>query len=101
MSNLEQEKINREQKLIKEIVENEGWPLIREKFLQKVSDMANILAITNPDPNKIMLEIMSKQLASGMILGLLKDIEGTVAQYDINSKLKDDLNKGHIVRMDV
>lgn len=66
-----------------------GWGIAKRKLMERISDLSDILAYDEKDPEKLMLEIAANQQAVKILIEWMNDIEGEVARvqdYRTHSK---------------
>lgn len=91
----ETKKIVSEQVELKSFTESKAWGIIRVKYTEKVLALQNAFEINTDDPQKMLIDLQARKLASSILFDFLREIEGTAAQAEDNK----DLDKPYIVRL--
>ncbi len=91
---IENEKIHTSQKTLKALVAHDGWSLAREKFTEKILELQNAFSIEDSTPEKMVIDLQSRKIASSVLFDFLREIEGTASQAD-EASIK---SKDYIVR---
>ena len=94
-------KVLTEQENIKRLTEHDGWPIVRNLFLKEAAALLNManMNVAQPLGGSIQVELGMRQLASSKILSILNDVIGTAEQFDMNSKLTEEVESGYVLRM--
>lgn len=88
-----------EQKKLRDLVSHEGWSIVRKKILEKASELLNLDTLdVLSNPQSAIQEIGMRKLAAYRLLEVLKDITGTVEQFDANSALTQQIEQSYIIR---
>lgn len=93
----ETQQIDTQNKLAKDLVNHEGWKLVRTMFTDAILDLQNAFNIDDSDVNRIVTDLKARKLATTILFDILKNIEGSASQADEN---KPDENKSYIVTID-
>lgn len=82
-------KVSTEGTALKNLVKSDGWNIVRQRFLQKVSSLMNLenLPLEALDGVSLLQVIAAKKTAKDILLEFLKDIEGDVEQFDGNKEM--------------
>lgn len=93
----------KKQEVVRNLVESEGWGVVRELFLKKTAEMLNMANVNLAQPigGNIATEISVKQLASARLLEILNDIQGTAEQFNTNSALTMQVEDSYVIRNDL
>jgi len=79
---------------IKNTLRSDGWKVIKDKLMTRMSELSNILMIEEQDPVKIMHLVAANQQAIKMVIGWFQDIEASVSlAEDFKKTMKDDINR--------
>ena len=94
-------KVLTEQEKIKRLTEQDGWIIVEKLFLSEAAKLLNMadVNIDKPIGGSLSIELGIRQLASAKILSILNDIKGTAQQFDMNSKLTEQIEEGYILRL--
>jgi len=94
-------KVLTDQEKIKRLTEQDGWPIVRNLFLKEAAALLNManMNVAQPLGGSIQVELGMRQLASSKILSILNDVIGTAEQFDMNSKLTEEVESGYVLRM--
>lgn len=88
-------KILSEQEELMLLVKGKAWAIVRAKFLDKIVSLSDIFTLDEKDITKLAMELGARQMAAEILMKLLKEIEGTAAQYktisDLYREAPDDL----------
>lgn len=89
-----------DQEKIKLLTQHEGWPIVRNIFMKKITEFLNISDMDPKTPlgGSIIAEIGIRQGASTKLIEILNDIQGTADQFDANAALTQDINETYIIR---
>ncbi len=90
----ETQQIYTEQKTIKTLVEVQEWSVARAKFVEKVLELQNAFDIDIASPDKMIIDLQARKMASSILFDFLKEIEGTVEMADQTAEV----GKSYIVR---
>ena len=93
----ETQKLLSEQEHVKNLTEQEGWGIVKGNLIKYVAALHNISSLNSTDPQAMFNQVASRQLAAGILLEWLKDVEGTAAQFDANKELADQVKGSYIV----
>jgi hypothetical protein len=79
---------------IKNTLNSDGWKIIKDKLMTRMSELSNILMIEETDPVKIMHLVAANQQAIKMVISWFQDLEASISlAEDFKRTLKDDMNK--------
>ena len=96
----ETQRVLREGQVLADLVKSAAWGLVKRKMNKLLLDLGNILTIDNKtaDPVK---ELAARQMAIGIIMELVKEIEGDAAQFSDNSEyMKNFLENDFVLRIE-
>ena len=83
-----------EQKTLQSLVGHQGWPLARQMFTEKILELQNAFDIEDSSPEKMVIDLQARKMASTLLFDFLRQIEGTASQVEETKPL----DKGYIVR---
>ncbi len=83
MKDRETEKIMKEQKLLKDLIGHEGWPLVRAIFADRIMQLQNAFDIDTATPTTMFRDLQARKKASEILFDILRAIEGVkdVVEY--------------------
>jgi len=84
------------EKLISEIINHQGWKLVRERFIESILDLQNAFNLDDSDAQKFLIDVKARKIATTLLYDFLKQIEGSTEVVNDNFNTKDT----HIVRLD-
>lgn len=85
-----------EQQRFRDLVNHEGWPLVRKIFTEKVLELQNAFNIEDGTPEKMLIDLQARKLASSWLFDILRTIEGE-AQASVENT--PDLDNNYIVKV--
>ena len=94
----ETDKILTEGEELMHMCKGRGWDLAKRRLFEKISELSNILALTDRNPEALMLEIVGNQQAIKILLEWVQDIEGEVARTKDYRENFDDLQKNEYLK---
>ncbi len=68
------------QKQLQEVVGTDGWRIVRAKLTQKILDLQNAFNIDDADPQRMLIDLQARKMASNTLFDFLREIEGTASQ---------------------
>lgn len=83
-------------KEIHDLVGHVGWRLVREKLSQKVLDLQNAFNIEEATPEKMLIDLQARKMASGILFDWLREVEGDAQTAVENPQT---LDKSYIVKL--
>jgi hypothetical protein len=76
------------------MLKGNGWAIAKQRLLEKMSELSNILSIEELDPVKVMYLITANQQAIKLMIGWLQELDNSVSwAEDFKESLKNDMNK--------
>lgn len=93
----ETKQIVSENKLLLEMVETNGWRIARKKIADKIMDLQNAFNIDDSDPQKLIIDLNARKLATQILFDWLREIE-SARDVVIENKPKE--NSSFIVSVD-
>lgn len=76
----ETKKVLGNQKRLLNLVGHEDWPVARQVLADKILDLQNAFNIEDTDPQKMLVDLQARKLASSILFDFLREIEGTAQQ---------------------
>jgi hypothetical protein len=76
-----------EQRLIKDVVNHEGWKYVEQRFFDKLLSLQNVFDINDLNKTTIRNDILSRKKAHEILLSFWQDIKGTAIEADENRTL--------------
>lgn len=73
-------KILEKQSHLFDLVHSDGWGEAREMFVQKVNDLQNAFNIDDTDPQKMLVDLQARKMATLILFDFLRELEGGAAQ---------------------
>lgn len=79
-----------EGEIIKNLVEGDGWKMVKEKLVNKMLDLQSVLNLDPTDANELVIDIKARKTAIEILKEWLAEVEGQLDQYETNKPLIDD-----------
>lgn len=83
-------------KEIHDLVGHPGWHLVRAKLTGKVLDLQNAFNIDESSPEKMLIDLQARKMASGILFDWLREVEGDAVAATENKEV---LDKSYIVKL--
>lgn len=84
MIDAETSKILSEGERLKQLVESDGWKIVRERLMNRMIDVQSVLGLDIEDPQKMLIAVGARKQAIQIIYDWFRDIDGDVSRYADN-----------------
>ena len=82
----EEQKISRDEQELNNLINSDGWAIVRRKLEERMDDVASIFSLDTKE--KVSHEeVGGRQIALELIMGWFKDIDSEIAGYKYKLKL--------------
>jgi hypothetical protein len=76
--------------------EGDGWRLARQRLVDKVIELSDIMELDEEDPTKLSFRLAVNREAIKILLGWLNNIEGEKANTNVNEMLKKEKTESYM-----
>lgn len=76
------EKILADQKTLHFIVNHDGWKIGHKMFVDKILELQNAFSIEDSDPQKMLIDLQARKIATTVLYDFLRVFEGTATQAE-------------------
>lgn len=83
-------------KEIHDLVGHAGWRLVREKLTNKVLELQNAFNIEEATPEKMLIDLQARKMASMVLFDWLREVEGDAVAAVENPAT---LDKSYVVKL--
>lgn len=83
----ETRKIVTEQSRLQELVSHDGWKIARKRITDEIMDLQNAFNIKAETPEKMLIDLESRKLASLILFDWLRQLEGDAVSAEDNKKI--------------
>jgi hypothetical protein len=96
----ETDKLVKENESLKDLIKSSGWQIVRTNFIKKIGELYSInsIDILNTPASDIVQVIGAKKTAADILTKILKDIDGSVDQFDGNRAMMKSVEEDFTVR---
>ncbi len=95
------QKVLSEGEQIANLVQSDGWRLVRMRLFNKITDLNSVLGITGKTNEEILRELGVRQEAVKTLFDWLREIEGTAAGHQTNAELfKKDMQENYLISIE-
>lgn len=85
-----------EQQHLALLVDGTGWGIARAKLVEKINELQNAFSIEETTPEKMLVDLQSRKLASTILFDWLRDIE---SNKQVAEETRSALDKGYIFKV--
>lgn len=83
--------IIRNEKNIADLCRHEAWPLLKQKFIEKIMELQSVRNIRVDLPEKMAIEMQGRLFAIDVLMEWMNDIEGTALNSNtVSNEIKRD-----------
>lgn len=93
----ETKEIISDNKWVAEIIGHQGWKIVRQRMMDKILDLQNAFNIDDSDPQKMLIDLQARKLATTMLFDFLRDIESS---KDIVEDNAPSASKSYVVQLE-
>lgn len=96
----ETQKLQRDGQELKNMVQSDGWKIARGRLVERMANLMNIASVDvmQADPATIVQVIGARKLAADELISFLRDIEGSVEQFEGNKEMMKSIEEVYIYR---
>jgi hypothetical protein len=84
------------QQLLKDLVNHQGWKIVRTMIADRLLELNDIQNIDDRTASTMLSDLRARKKAVALIYGVLQDVEGTASQSSDNTVT----GKSHIVDLE-
>ena len=95
MEDNETKNILSEQRLINEVLNHQGWPVIRTILANKILALQNAFDIDHATPTTMFRDLQARKKATEILFDFLREVEGAKEVAQENPK-----EKSHIINLE-
>lgn len=77
---------NKNQKALSDLIQSDGWKIVRQKFIDKIMDIQSVLNVDVTSVDKVIVDIKARTTVVEILSSMIKEIEGSVVQEKFNSQ---------------
>lgn len=85
-----------EQEHLTGLVAHTGWAIARAKLVSRVLDLQNAFNIEETTPEKMLIDLQARKMASGVLFDWLRDIESS---KDVLEETRSSLDKSYLFKV--
>ena len=93
----ETKEIISDNKWVAEIIGHQGWKIVRQRMMDKILDLQNAFNIDDSDPQKMLIDLQARKLATTMLFDFLRDIESSKDIVEDNAPIA---SKSYVVQLE-
>lgn len=78
------------------LIQGDGWKIARQRLINKIVELSDILALDEPDPQKLSIRLAVNKEAIKILLEWLVSIEGEKNNLNVQEMLKKEKTESYI-----
>ena len=94
MLDKETQEVYIQQKSLESLVGHDGWTIARQMLVDKIVSLQNAFEIKADDPQKMLIDLEARKLATTTLVDFLQELEGSASQAKETKRIV----QKHIIR---